>query len=64
MQYTTKYQHCDKTHAIHNQISTKQQNPCYTQPNINKAIKPMQYTTKYQQSDKTHAIHNQISTKQ
>ena len=69
---TIKYEQNNKTHAKHNQISTKQQNPCntqantnkaikpcYTQSNINKTIKPMQYTTKYQRSDKTHATHNQ-----
>ena len=59
MQHTIKYQQTDKTHAKHNQISTKPYNPRYTQSNINKTIKPMQYTTKYQQSDKTHATHNQ-----
>ena len=63
MQYTTQYQQSDKTHAIHNQTSTTQQNPCYTQSNINKMIKPMLYTIKYHQNNKTHAIHNQISTK-
>ena len=63
MQHTSKYQQSDKTHAIHNQISTKRLNPCNTQPNINKAIKPILYTIKYQQNDKIHAIHNQISTK-
>ena len=63
MQNTTKYQQHDKTHAIHKQISTKQQNQCNTQANTNKAMKPMLYTIKYQQKDKTHAKHNQISTK-
>ena len=62
MQHTIKYQRRDKTHGIHNQISTNRLNPCYTQANINKAIKPIQHTIKYQQADKTHATHNQIST--
>ena len=63
MQHTTKYQQNDKTHATHNQISTNQQNPWNTQPNVNKRRKHMQHTTKYQQHAKTHATHNQISTK-
>ena len=62
MQYTINYQQNDKTHATHNQTSTKRLNPCNTRPNINKPIKPMQHTTEYRQNDETHATHNQIST--
>ena len=63
MQYTIKYQQHNKTNTKQNQIPTKRQNPCSTQSNVNKLIKPMRHTTKYQQHDKTHATHNQISTK-
>ena len=63
MQHTTKYQQNDKTHASHNQISTKQSNPCNAQSNRNKTLKPMQHTIKYPEHDKTHATPNQISTK-
>ena len=63
MQHTIKYEQQDKTHATHNQTSTKRENPCNTQSNIDKTLEPMQHTTKYQRNDKTNAIHNQISTK-
>ena len=61
MQHTTKYQPHDKAHATHNQILTKRQNPCNTQPNINSTVKPMQDIANYQQNENTHATQPNIN---